>query len=294
MLTAIKPLLRQTLNAIGVDAVYTESEDETKIKGLKYAWVFGADPERVVRDGNTIVVSDGRYYLKEYELRLKVGIRIAAKDEPGVAAIKTDFLNALAISPTVKDARGFDIEVAVILAELIGDKSVLKNGCGYEIVVELTGGVYRPAELTEVDPWLKTISEWTAALLGQPWRSYEFYPVGRPDATLYWQITSVDVEENGLAMFVVRKKMTARIFANGDQSTRAAVKIVEGLQFDYKIPLDAPAKKYLTVSKPEANLRNDPATGSQITVTLMRNTKRPTEEFPLMGRFYPGGKLQEV
>ena len=294
MLTAIKPLLRQTLNAIGVDAVYTESEDETKIKGLKYAWVFGADPERVVRDGNTIVVSDGQYYLKEYELRLKVGIRIAAKDEPGAAAIKTDFLNALAISPTVKDARGFDIEVAVILAEFIGDKSVLKNGCGYEIVIELTGGVYRPAELTEVDPWLKTISEWTTALLGQPWRSYEFYPVGRPDATLYWQITSVDVEENGLAMFVVRKKMTARIFANGDQSTRAAVKIVEGLQLDYKIPLDAPAKKYLTVSKPEANLRNDPATGSQITVTLMRNTKRPTEEFPLMGRFYPGGKLQEV
>ena len=294
MIAAIKPLLKQMLNIAGVATVYTEAEDETKIKGLKYAWIFGADPERVIRDGNTIVVSGDQCYLREYELRLKIGVHIAAKNEAEAASLKTAFLSALALSPTVKDAQGFDIELAVILAEFISDKSILKNGCGYEVVLELSGGIYNPVDSASGDPWVKALSEWTATMLGTPWRSYEFYPVGKPDMTLYWQVASVDVEENGLAMFTVRKKLTAYIFARSDQATWAALKIVEGLQSEYKIPLDAPQKKYMTVQKPEANLRNNPKTGGQVSVTLARNTRRPSDEVPLIGRIYTERKMQEV
>lgn len=291
MLTTIKPMLKKALSAAGLATVYTDMEDESKIKGLKYGWVFVADPERVIRDGETIVVSGDQYYLREYELRLKLGVHVAARDEADAGAIKNLFLNALALTPTVKDPQGFDIEVAALTAEFIGDKSILKTGCGYEIVIEFYGGVYRPADPASIDPWLKVLSEWTTTALGAPWRSYEFYPVGRPDMTLYWKVSSVDLEDNGLAAFTVRKKMTAHIFARDDLATWAALKIAEALQAAYKIPLDAPQKKFLTVHKPEANLRNGP--NGQVTVTLTRNTKRPTEDAPLIQRFSPSGTLQE-
>lgn len=293
MLLTIKPMLKKTLTSAGVATVYTEMEDESRIKGLKYAWVFVAEPERVIRDGSTIVVKDDAHYLREYELRLKVGVRIAARDELDAGGIKTLFLNALALSSTVKDQHGFDIEVTAIMAEFVSDKSILKTGYGYEIVIEFSGGVYRPADPTAIDPWLKTLSDWAAATLGPPWRSYEFYPVGRPDMTLYWQVSSVDMEDKGLAMFTVRKKMTAHIFARGDQASWAAAKIVEALEAAHKIAMNAPQKKYLTAYKPEANLRNGPMSGGQVSVTLLRNTVRPTTEVPLIGRVSADGKLQE-
>lgn len=174
MITTVKPMLKQALTAAGVSPVYMDKEDETKMKGLKYGWVFVADPERVIRDGETIVVSSDKYYLREYELRLKVGVHVATRDEVDAGAIKTLFLNSLALSPTVKDPLGFDIEVAALTAEFVSDKSILKTGCGYEIVIEFTGGVYRAVDPANVDPWLKALSEWTTTVLGTPWRSYEF------------------------------------------------------------------------------------------------------------------------
>lgn len=294
MITTLKPMLKATLTAAGVTPVYTEAEDETKIKGLKYAWVYVVDAERVVRDGDTVVVSGGQYYRREYELRARIGVRIAAKNETEAGIIKAAFLNTLALSPTVADPQGFDIEVEALTADFISDKSILKNGCGYDVTIEAHGGIYRQIDPATVDPWLKALSTWTETTLAAPWRAYEFYPVGKPDMTMYWQIASVDVEEKGLAHFQVRKKLTGHIFARGDLAAWAALKIAESLQNDFKIPLDAALKKYLTVSKPEANLRNSPTTSGQVSVILTRNTTRPTEDAPLMGRFYPSGTLQEV
>lgn len=291
MLTTIKPLLKQALITAGLTTVYTDMEDESKIKGLKYGWIFAADPERIIHDGETIVVSGDQYYVRDYELRLKIGVRVASRDEADARIIKTLFMNALALTPTVKDGQGLDIEVAALTAEFIGDTSVLKTGCGYEIVIECRGGIYRLVEQASIDPWLKVLSDWTMLVLGAPWRSYECYPVGKPDMTLYWQVASVELENKGLAAFVVSKKLTARIFARGDLATWAALTIAESLQAAYKIPLDALQKKYLTVQKPEANWRD--GSSGQVTVTLTRNTKRPTEDAPLMQRFYPAGTLQE-
>ena len=290
MLVMIKPMLKKTLNIAGLATVYMDMEDETKIKGLKYAWVFVADPERVIRDGSTIVVKEDQYYLREYELRLKIGVRIAARDEKDAGEIKTLFLNALALSPIVEDSQGFNIEVTALTAEFIADKSILKTGYGYEIIIELVSGIYHSTNPV-IDPWLKVLSEWTTALLESPWRSYEFYPVGKPDMTLYWKIADIDLEEKSLAMFTVRKKITGHIFARDDLAAWAAFKIVEALQAAYKIPLDASKKKYLTAYKPEVNLRNSPMAGGQVSVTLLRNTITPAEEVVLIGRVSADGTL---
>lgn len=292
MITAIKPMLKQILTSIGVTPVYTDAEDEGKIKGLKYAWVYVVDPERVIRDGNTIVAKNDQYYLREYELRLKVGVRIAAKDETEAAAFKIAFLNALALSPTVIDQQGFDIEIEVLAAEFIADKSILKTGSGYEVIVTAVGGVYRPTEQM-ADPWVMTLVEWTDMVLADPWRAYPFYPMGKPDMTVYWRVVSCDVEDKGRAFYAVRKKLTGHIFARDNLATWAALKIAEALQAAFKIPYNIPAKQFLTVEKPDVNLRNNPMTGGQVSVTLLRNTTRPTEEAPMIGRFYPGGTLQE-
>lgn len=294
MITTIKPLLKQSLTAAGVTPVYTDMEDEAKIKGLKFAWVYVVDPERVIKDGDTIVAKDDGFFVREYELRLKVGIRIAARTEAEANGIKTQFLNALATSPNVIDPQGFDIELQVLTAEFIGDKSILKTGCGYDVLVEALGGVYRPADPALADPWVLALTKWTVPLLAAPWRVFPFYPVGKPDLTMYWQVSSVDMEEKGAAVYTVRKKLTGHIFARNDMAAWAAMKIAEGLQNDFKIPINAAERKYMTTSKPEVNLKNAATSSGQVSVTLIRNTTRPTEEVPLIGKVSVDGKIQEV
>lgn len=293
MITTVKPLLKQILLATGISPVYTDAEDDTKHKGMAYAWVYDIEPERVIKDGDTIVAAGDEFYIREYELRLKVGVRIAARTETEANGIKTQFLNALAISPNVTDPQGFDIELKVLTAEFLGDKSILKSGCGYDVLVEALGGVYRPADPALADPWVLALTTWTAELLAAPWRVFAFYPVGKPDLTMYWQVASVDVEEKGLSCYTVRKKLTGHIFARSDMAAWAAMKIAEGLQNDFKIPLNAAQKRYLTTSKPEVNLKNAATTSGQVSVTLLRNTARPTEEAPLAGSVLVVGSIQE-
>ena len=56
MITAVKPWLKSLLNAAGMIQVYTEAEDEARIKGAKYAWIYGVDPEQIEKDGHTVAV----------------------------------------------------------------------------------------------------------------------------------------------------------------------------------------------------------------------------------------------
>lgn len=294
MITAVKPILKQTLAAMSVTPVYTDAEDEGKFKGVKYAWIYEVDPERVSRDGDTIMARDDGFYLREYELRLKVGVRLVARTEPEAHELKSHFLQALAAVSFIPDPQGFPIELNVLTAECIADKSILKTGSGYEIVIEALGGIYRPADPALADPWVQALCVWTKALLPAPWRIYEFYPMGRPDMTLYWQVSSVDVEEKSLSAYIVRKKLTGHIFARNDMAAWAALAIAEGLQKDFKLPLNAEQKRFMTVHKPEVNIRNSPATSGQVSVTLIRNTARPTEDVPKIGGFSIAGNLQEV
>ena len=289
MITAVKPWLKSLLNAAGMIQVYTEAEDEARIKGAKYAWIYGVDPERIEKDGHTVAVKASHYYLREYELRTRIGVRVAARDEAEASALKTAILNAVATQANPLDPQGFDIEIEVLSAELVTDKSALKTGAGYDLVLEAAGGIYQPSDPSLIDPWLPVLAAWTTEALGAPWRAFDAYPMGQPDHTLYWKITSLEVEEKGRAHFLVRKKLTARIFAQSGQTTWAAVKIAEALEHAYKIPLSVALKKYVTVVAPEANLNNE----NQVSVILTHNTTRPAEEFPLMGRFYPAGELMK-
>ena len=56
MITTIKPWLKGVFNTIGIPVVYTETEDESKIKGQRYAWIYEADAERVEKDQKTIAI----------------------------------------------------------------------------------------------------------------------------------------------------------------------------------------------------------------------------------------------
>ena len=135
MITAVKPWLKSLLNAAGMIQVYTEAEDEARIKGAKYAWIYGVDPERIEKDGHTVAVKASQYYLREYELRTRIGVRVAARDEAEASALKTAILNAVATQANPLDPQGFDIEIEVLSAELVTYKSSLKTVSGYDLVL---------------------------------------------------------------------------------------------------------------------------------------------------------------
>ena len=290
MITALKPWLKQILNTMDIQTVYTDPEDEARIKGIKYAWIYAVEPERVEKDGQTLVVESNEYYLREYSLRQRIGIRLALGDEGAAAIAKAVFMNALA-GANPQDGNGFDLEIAVLTAELITDKSVLKTGAGYDIVIAATGGIYAAVAAPQIDAWAAALAAWSAGILAEPWKTYVADPVGKPDYTLFWSISGVEIEEKGLSHYLLQKKLTAKIYGPNDRTAWAALRILESLQGEFKIPLDASSKKYMTVVRPELGTRHD---SGQVTVTLTRNITRPSEEVPLIGRIATGGRIEEV
>lgn len=291
MITAVKPWLKQILKSLDFSLVFTDPEDEAKIKGIKYAWIYAVDAERVTKDGQTIMTKNDQYFRHDYELRMRMGVRLALRDEAAATIAKEKFISSVAVATNPLDTNGLDIEVAVLTAEFVSDKSLLKTGAGYDIVIEATGGIYRAADAEQIDPWAAALSIWATATLAGSWRSYAAYPVGKPDFSLYWQVSGMEIEEKGLSHFMLRKRLIAKIYGPNDQTAWAALQIVEALQQAFKVPLDAASKKYMTVDRPEANLNRET---NQVSVTLTRNISRPSEEVPLIKRIYTGGKLQEV
>jgi len=290
MITTIKPWLKGVFNTIGIPVVYTETEDESKIKGQRYAWIYEADAERVEKDQKTIAIKAAEYYVRDYELRSRIGVRVAARDELEAITLKTSLMSVLAATDNPVDKQGFDIEPEILTIEYVADKSVLKTGAGYDVTLEAKGGIFRACSADVIDPWLIPLASWTAQKLGDPWKSCAAQPMGTPDSVVYWRVSAQEVEEKGRAHFMVRKKLAARIYSRSGQTTWAAAKIVQELENDFKIPISAALKKYMTVERPEVSFADE----FQVSVTMANNTTRPAEEFPLMGRFYPAGKLTEV
>ena len=290
MITALKPWLKQILNTMDIKTVFTDPEDESRIKGSKYAWIYAVAPERATRDGQTLMVKQDDFFLREYELHQRIGIRLALSDEIAAAIAKATFMNALAGSTPV-DGNGFDIEIAALSTELVSDKSVLKTGAGYDIVIEATGGIYAAVASPQIDAWAAALAAWTTTILSEPWKTYVADPVGKPDCTLFWSISGVEIEEKGLSHYLLQKKLTAKIYGPNDRTAWAALRILESLQREFKIPLDASSKKYMTVVRPELGTRHD---SGQVTVTLTRNITRPSEEVPLIGRIATDGRIEEA
>lgn len=292
MITTLKPLLKQRLSEIGIKTIFTDQEDESKIKGLDYAWIFAAAPEEVIKDGRTVVVKNGAFYLQSNKLRLKVIIRLATKTEALAGELKEALLVQLATNPLAVDGHGFDIRLEALTAEALTDKSVLKIGYGYDFTLETVGGMYKQIASAEVDAWLAAVTNWTAAQLPD-WKVYPFYPMGRPDGSIYWELTTATLTDQGAFWYRVRKRFVCHIFGQDDVIMMAALKLSNALMEAFKIPLDAANKKYLLVDKPEIQLRgSDPETSGQLVMTLTRFTTRTVEEAYLMERFYPTGTLQ--
>lgn len=304
MIAAVKPKLKEILTEIGAASVYMDVEEESRIKGADYAALFEVEPERMERDGQTVVSCGANCYLREYELRQKLGLRIVTKTEEEAQRRKHALLAALAQKGLFQDAQGFEIEVDVLSAELLADKSVLKTGSGYAFILELGGGVYRPV-CAQLDPWLRAVGEWSLQALNgpdlrfadewvrinkTPWRVYPYYPLGEPEGSMYWQIADSEVEECGNVLYTVRKKLMGRFFARDDLAMQAAVKLTQMLATAYKIPLDAAARKYLTVQQNGLDMKRGGAV--QIAVTFRRNTQKPIEEFPLIQSVGIQGELQ--
>ena len=168
---------------------------------------------------------------------------------------------------------------------------MLKTGAGYDIVIEAAGGIYAAVAAPQIDTWVAALAAWSNVILSEPWKAYPAEPVGKPDCTLFWSISGVEIEEKGLSHYLLQKKFTAKIYGPNDRAAWAAFSILESLQREFKIPLDANSKKYMTVVRPELGMRRD---SGQVTVTLTRNITNPSEEVALIGRIYTGGKLQEV
>lgn len=140
------------------------------------------------------------------------------------------------------------------------------------------------AGVPAVDPWLEALAIWTEAKMGPGWTIYRNnFPMGYNRPAVIWIITGINVQPKSRAVFSVEKSFLGIVLGSvPNQQQGAALSIIEGLENDIKIVLDAADKRYLTVNEPVAKLGADAITTAQVNVTLRRNTSRPMAEAPLM------------
>lgn len=293
MLLTAKNVLETALKNSGISTVYTEAEDESKIKGIKYAQIVVADPERLVRDGESVVVSNNKYYICEYEQRLKIGVRIVARTAAEVTELKSDFLCSLIDLNVVKDTAGFEMEIQLLNAEFVSDRSVLKTGYGYDIYIEFSGGIYKAAQEILFDPWLAALSKLSKSELGEAWKADQCYPLGRPDRNIYWKVQDTSLENQGSAGFTLHKQIIGYVFGQSAYVNAAATKLAQSFQMMFKLPLNMEKRIYMTLEKVDVNFKNNAhEAAAQISLNLYRMTGKPTEDAPIIMQVIIKGELQ--
>ena len=150
---------KEIFTKLGVKSIYTSPEEESKFKGSQYVSILEHENDQLVYDGSIIGKKDDlttnkrTYYRRIYQVNSSIQIRIVAKDETTATKLKNDFL--ISIAKVIPDKDDCAIELFASTATLIQDKSILKSGAGYEIVIDCTGGIYKTRVvplITEVVP----------------------------------------------------------------------------------------------------------------------------------------------
>ncbi|WP_421070407.1 minor capsid protein [Pelotomaculum propionicicum] len=144
------------------------------------------------------------------------------------------------------------------------------------------------SDISTGDEWLDTLASWTGTIL-TGWTVYKVWQGNnRPSVT--WRLSTVQVTEKAKAVFEVRKKYTGEVLGNTTyELVFGTTKLVQELGSTIKLTLDALNKRYLTVSTPTADLREDSLTAGQVSVVLSRLTSRPSEEAPIMAGVHHKG-----
>lgn len=144
------------------------------------------------------------------------------------------------------------------------------------------------------DPWLEALATWSETFLGIPWTVYRnFWPLGYRRPSIMWRITGMGTRTLGMGTFEVSKRFVGHVLGStSNEQTEGALKVVEGLGNDIKIPISVAEKRYMTVIDPRADLQVNSLTAGQVSVTLARRTNRPSAEGPLIGAVHFQNNIQ--
>lgn len=135
--------------------------------------------------------------------------------------------------------------------------------------------------ITIADAWLNALADWSGTVL-TGWQIYKVWPGNiRPSVT--WSLLNTQIFEKTKSVFEVRKKYSGLLlYSTPSDLLSATAAIMQELGKSIKLVLDAPNKRYLKITNPEANLSGDFLTASTVSVVLSRLTSRLSEEAPVM------------
>ncbi len=186
----------------------------------------------------------------------------------------------------------------VYLGAADGDRA---DPLGVLVTRPIRFGIYVPEpELTvdadaDRDPWLIALNEWTAQQLGTDWTIYnEAWPYDYVERSVLWRLSSVSTTAPGTTAFELRKQWVGHIYGHSEQENkRIAAQLVERLNAQVKIVLDADKRRYLTVSEASADVQADAFLNGQIRLTLLRRAQRDMPDVPLVREVHNKPVLDE-
>jgi hypothetical protein len=153
------------------------------------------------------------------------------------------------------------------------DREVISRGLRFSTIAVRS---LEESESVTDDSWLLALSDWTESLLNEDWQVYTgSWPRDYVRPSILWRLEGFESTEGSRSVFELRKRVLGHVIGRSmKEQTAAVTQLTEGLARAVKLPLDIANRRFLTVVSPVFDLKSDPLTEGQITLTLARKIER--------------------
>ena len=186
---------------------------------------------------------------------------------------------------TSKDGKAFSLLYRGIISDdtVIEDWDVLTRCLRFSIVA-----LQQVDETIPDDPWLIALKNWTTKELGKDWTIYlGSWPLDYVRPSILWRVSGYDTENMGRAIYKINRQISGHILGRTpNEEAEATLYLLRRLEECIKIPLNEQRRTYMTLKRPECDLRADPIQKGQLIFNLYRYTGRPKDEAPIMMHIY--------
>ncbi|MDI4648526.1 hypothetical protein [Cohnella hashimotonis] len=133
--------------------------------------------------------------------------------------------------------------------------------------------------------WMQALASWTVQALDDvEWQVYaNAWPADYARPAVLWRLAGIETKTGNAAFGEETRRYAGHVLGRDPaEEADAVARLTSALGAAIKLPLDAAQRRYLIAREAVADLKADAVATGQLSLTLSRKNRRPSETAPLM------------
>lgn len=133
--------------------------------------------------------------------------------------------------------------------------------------------------------WIQALASWTVQALDDvEWQVYEHaWPADYERPAVLWRLAGVETKTGNVAFSEETRRYAGHVLGRDSaEEADTTARLTSALGAAVKLPLESAQRRYLHVGEAVADLKADAISTGQLSLTLSRKNRRPSEMAPLM------------